>query len=132
MDQLGRQPEAGHRGNPHGLGVDLDHLKFTEFRKANLPSFRGAYDPNKADEWIKAMEKSFFCLGLLGPSKGDLCHLYARSRCRVLVEQCTKTTRRMSDGSHLDGVQRCFLPKVLSCFSSKCQRVRIYAASLGK
>ena len=50
MDQLGRQPEASHGGNPHSLGADLDYLKFAEFRKANPPSFRGAYNPDKADE----------------------------------------------------------------------------------
>ena len=50
MDQLGRQPKVGYGGNPNGLGVDLEYLKFTEFRKANPPSFRGAFDPDKADE----------------------------------------------------------------------------------
>ena len=62
MDQLGRRPEAGHGGNPHGPGVDLDYLKFAEFRKLNPPSFRGVFDPDKADEWIKAVEKIFAIL----------------------------------------------------------------------
>ena len=68
MDQLGRWPEADHGGNPHGPGnrhgpgADLDYLKFAEFRKANPPSFRGAYDLDKVDEWIKAMEKVFSIL----------------------------------------------------------------------
>ena len=62
MDQLGRRPEAGHGGNSHGPGADLDYLKFAEFRKANSPSYRGAHDPDKADEWIKAMEKIFSVL----------------------------------------------------------------------
>ena len=44
MDQLGRQPEVGHRGNPNGQGMDLEYLKFTNFRKANSPSFRGIFD----------------------------------------------------------------------------------------
>ena len=105
MDQLGRPPKASHGGNPHGPGADLDYLKFAEFRKANPPNFQGAYDPDKADEWIKA----------------DFCHLYARSRRRILVERRTKTIQRISDKSHLDGVKRCFLPKVLSCLSLKCQ-----------
>ena len=42
MDQLGKQPEVGHGGNPNGLGVDLEYLKFAEFRNAN--------PPDKADE----------------------------------------------------------------------------------
>ena len=28
----------------------------------NLPSFRGAFDPNRAEEWVKAMDKVFFVL----------------------------------------------------------------------
>ena len=62
IDQLGRRPEAHHRGNPHGPGVDLDYLKFVEFRKANPPGFRGAFDLDKADEWVKAVEKVFSVL----------------------------------------------------------------------
>ena len=50
MDQLGRWPEAGHGGNLHGPGANLDYLKFAELRKVNPPSFRGAYDLDKADE----------------------------------------------------------------------------------
>ena len=42
--------------------MDLEYLKFAEFRKANPPSFRGAFDPNKVKEWIKAMEKVFSVL----------------------------------------------------------------------
>ena len=35
MDQLGREPEVGHGRNPNGPRVDLEYLKFVEFRKAN-------------------------------------------------------------------------------------------------
>ena len=59
MDQLGRQPKVGHGGNPTDPGVDLEYLKFVEFRKAKLPNFRGVFNPDKADEWVKAMEKVF-------------------------------------------------------------------------
>ena len=69
MDQLGRQPEVGHGGNPNGPGVDLESLKFTEFRKANWPSFRGIFDPDKADEWIKAIEKVFSILDCIDRQK---------------------------------------------------------------
>ena len=37
MDQLGRQLGAGHGGNPNGLGVDLEYLKFAKFQKVNPP-----------------------------------------------------------------------------------------------
>ena len=57
MDQLRRQPKAGHKGNSNGPGVDLEYLKFAEFKKANPPSFRGAFDPDKANKLVKAMEK---------------------------------------------------------------------------
>ena len=69
MDQLGRQPEVGHGGNPNGLGVDLEYLKFTKFRKANPPSFRGAFDLDKADEWVKAIEKVFSVLDCIDRQK---------------------------------------------------------------
>ena len=59
MDQLGIQPEVGHRGNPNGPGVDLEYLKFAKCRKVNVHSFRGVFDSDKADEWTKAMEKVF-------------------------------------------------------------------------
>ena len=62
MNQLGRRSEAGLEGNPNGPGVDQEHLKFAEFRKANPPSFKGVFDPVKADKWIKAMEKVFSVL----------------------------------------------------------------------
>ena len=69
MDQLGRQPEASHGGNSNGPEVDLEYLKFAEFRKANLPSFRGAFDPDKAEEWVKAMEKVFSILACTDQQK---------------------------------------------------------------
>ena len=62
MDQLGKQPKGGHEGNLNGPKVDLEYLKFSKFQKVNLPSFRGAFDPDKAEEWIKAMEKVFLVL----------------------------------------------------------------------
>ena len=63
MDQLGRQPKGGCGGNPNGPEVDLEYLKFVGFRKANPPSFRGTLNLDKADKWIKAMEKIFSVLG---------------------------------------------------------------------
>ena len=62
MDQLGRRPDAGHGGNLNGSEVDLEYLKFTEFKKANPPSFRETFDPDKAEERVKAMEKIFSIL----------------------------------------------------------------------
>ena len=65
MDQLVRQPEEGHGGNPNGPEVDLNYLKFAEFKKTNPPSFRGSFNPNKAGEWIKVMEKFFSILACI-------------------------------------------------------------------
>ena len=42
--------------------MDLEYLKFAEFRKANPPCFRGIFDPDKVDEWIKAIENVFSIL----------------------------------------------------------------------
>ena len=72
MDQLERQHEACHGGNSNGPKVDLEYLKFAEFQKANPPSLRGAFGPNKAEEWVKAIEKVFSVLA-------GLCHVYVGS-----------------------------------------------------
>ena len=50
MDQLGRQLEVGQGGNPNGLEVDLEYLKFAEFQKANPSIFNGAFDLGKDEE----------------------------------------------------------------------------------
>ena len=59
MEQLDRQGEGG---NPNGAEVDLKYLTFIELKKANPSSFRGTFNPDKAQEWIKAMEKIFSVL----------------------------------------------------------------------
>ena len=69
MVQLRRQPKASHEGNPNGPGVDLEYLKFAEFRKVNPTSFRGAIDLDKAKEWVKAMEKVFSILACIDQQK---------------------------------------------------------------
>ena len=50
MEQMGRQPKEGHRGNPNRAEVDLKYLQFEEFRKANPPSFQGTFNPEKAED----------------------------------------------------------------------------------
>ena len=69
MGQLGKQPEISHGGNPNGLGANLEYLKFAEFRKANPPNFRGVFNPDKADEWVNAMEKVLSILDCTDPQK---------------------------------------------------------------
>ena len=49
----------GHNGRAK---VDLEYLKFAEFIKENLPSFRGTYNLDQVDEWIKVIEKIFTVL----------------------------------------------------------------------
>ena len=44
---MGRQPEEGQGGNPNGADIDLEYLKFAEFRKTNPPSFQGTFNPDK-------------------------------------------------------------------------------------
>ena len=44
-------------GNGHGNGYGDEYMRFLEFCKVNLPSFRGTYDLDATDEWIKEMEK---------------------------------------------------------------------------
>ena len=64
MDQLGRQHKVGREGNPNGPKVNLEHLKLAEFQEVNLPNFWGSFDLEKVEEWVKAIEKVFFHLGL--------------------------------------------------------------------
>ena len=42
--------------------MDLEYLKFAEFRKANPSSFLGTFNLDHANEWIKATEKVFSVL----------------------------------------------------------------------
>ena len=62
MDQLGRQLEEGHGGNPNWPEVNFVRLKFVEFKKENPPSLWGTFNPNKANKWKKAIEKIFSVL----------------------------------------------------------------------
>ena len=62
MDQIGRQLEEGHEGNPNKVEVDLEYLKFVVLRKANLPSFWATFKPDKAEQWIMAMGKIILVL----------------------------------------------------------------------
>ena len=51
------------------MEVELEYLKFAKFQKANPPSFKGAFDPDRAEEWVKAMEKIFSILGCIDHRK---------------------------------------------------------------
>ena len=62
MEQIELRDEENPERHNGGAEVDLEYLKFAEFRKANPPSFRGAYNPDRADEWIKAIQKIFMVL----------------------------------------------------------------------
>ena len=62
MELIEQKDEENPEGHNGGDEVDLEYLKFTEFRKENLLSFRGTYNPDRADEWIKAIEKIFTVL----------------------------------------------------------------------
>ena len=62
MERMEQRDEENPKGHNEGAKVDLEYLKFVEFRKANPPSFRGTYNPDRADEWIKAIKKIFTVL----------------------------------------------------------------------
>ena len=47
----------------------MEYLKFAEFLKANLLSFRGTFDLDKVEEWIKTMEKVFYVLACTDDQK---------------------------------------------------------------
>ena len=62
MEWIEQRDEENPEGHNGGAEVDLEYLKFAEFRKANPLSFRGTYKLDRADEWIKAIEKIFMML----------------------------------------------------------------------
>ena len=53
------QQMTNGNSNRNGYGHGDEYMRFTEFRKVNPPSFKGTYDPDVVDEWIKEMEKIF-------------------------------------------------------------------------
>ena len=59
MERMEQRDEENLEGHNGGAEVDLKYLKFAEFRKANMLSFRGMYNLDRADEWTKAIEKIF-------------------------------------------------------------------------
>ena len=82
----------GHNG---GAEVDHEYLKSTEFRKANLLSFRGAYNPNQADEWIKAIEKIFTVLACTKERKVT----FATNMLKADAEFWWVSTKRLLEGA---------------------------------
>ena len=50
MEWLERQGEEGREGDPDGVEVDLEYLKFTKFKKASPPCFWGTFNPDKAEK----------------------------------------------------------------------------------
>ena len=58
MEQLNNRSEESTRRND----VDAKYHKFFNFRWANPPNFKGAFDPDEADEWIKEIEKIYLML----------------------------------------------------------------------
>ena len=62
MERLERQPKKNPAMNPRGARVDVEYQKFSKFKKANPSSFHGTFTPDRADEWVKAIEKIFSAL----------------------------------------------------------------------
>ena len=58
MEQLNRRPKESVSGN----GMDAEYEKFSEFRKVNPLNFKGSFNPNEVDEWIKEIEKIYSVL----------------------------------------------------------------------
>ena len=122
MKQRNKENSEGYNG---GAEVDLEYLKFAEFRKANPPSFRGAYNRDRADEWIKAMKK-IFSVGLHRGVENSFCYLYARSRCCVLVGGHQEAVGRHSDPHHVEEFQDALLQEVLSHFREECEGAGVH------
>ena len=61
IEQRSKENLEGHNGRAE---VDSKYLKFAEFKKENQSSFRGMYNPDRADEWIKAIKKIIVVLAV--------------------------------------------------------------------
>ena len=59
MEWMEHRDEENPEGHNGGAEVDLEYLKFTKLRKVNPPNFTRAYNLDRADEWIKSIEKIF-------------------------------------------------------------------------
>ena len=62
MERMEQRDEENPEEHNEEAEVDLEYLMFAEYRKANSLSFRGAYNPHRANEWIKAIENIFTVL----------------------------------------------------------------------
>ena len=58
------------------------------FRKANLPSFQGEYDPDVAKRWVRQIEKIFGVLECTTEQRVNLAIYMLEKRGRVVVEKC--------------------------------------------
>ena len=83
--------------------MDLEYFKFAEFKKANPPSFRGAFNPDKAKEWIKAMKKVFSILAHTN-NQSSICYLHVGRGCQFLVERHETAAKGVSDSYLLGSV----------------------------
>ena len=92
MEQRNKENSEGHNG---GAKVDLEYLKFAEFRKVNLPSFRAAYNLDRANEWIKAIKKIFMVLTYIEEQKVA----FATCMLEVKVEFWWVGTKRLLEGA---------------------------------
>ena len=66
--QIANQNGNGN-GNGHGNGYGDDYMQFLEFCKANPHSFRGIYNLDVANKWIKETEQIFSILTYIEEQK---------------------------------------------------------------
>ena len=50
MERMERQLEVHNGINARGAEIDLEYLKFAKVKKANPPTFRGTFNPDKVEE----------------------------------------------------------------------------------
>ena len=69
MERMEQRDEENPEGHNGGAEVDVEYVKSAEFQKANPPSFRGTYNPDRANEWVKAIEKIFTVVAYIEEQK---------------------------------------------------------------
>ena len=65
MEQLNSRSKEPTGGND----MDADYHKLSKFWRVNQPRFKGTFDPDEADEWMKEMKKIYFVLACLETQK---------------------------------------------------------------
>ena len=97
-------------------------------RKLSHPVFRGAFNPNKAEEWVKAIEKIFSVLACTEYQKVA----FATYMLEVNAEFWWTRARRLLEGSQIDITWEMFKKAFYHKNFPTSVRIGVYATPAGR